>query len=49
LPVIVAAALVAEEQPEDGSAFLEEVTAEELTAEAEEAMSKQLFLPLVVR
>ena len=49
LPATVAAALVAEEQPEDTTALLEAVTAEELAAEEAEAMSKWLFLPLVLR
>ena len=49
-PVAAASAAQAPaEQPEEESAFLEEVTAEEVAAEAAEALSKQLFLPLVVR
>ena len=49
LPATVVAALVAEEVPENTAAIVEEVTTEELAAEAAEAQNQQLFLPLVTQ
>jgi hypothetical protein len=45
----VVAALVTEETPEDATAVAEEVTTEEVAAEAAEAQNQQLFLPLVTQ
>jgi hypothetical protein len=49
LPATVVAALVTEETPEDATAVAEEVTTEEVAAEAAEAQNQQLFLPLVTQ
>lgn len=47
--ITVGVAQADEEPAEDSTAFLEEVTAEELAAEAVEAPASQHFLPLVTR